>query len=59
MGYSPWGLKESNMTKRLHFHFSLQFLCILLLRAVCPGASTAAKGPRSQPQNHFLSFILD
>ena len=23
MGYSPWGRKESDMTDRLHFHFSL------------------------------------
>ena len=23
VGYSPWGLKESDMTKRHHFHFSL------------------------------------
>ena len=22
IGYSPWGHKESNMTKLLHFHFS-------------------------------------
>ena len=21
MGYSPWGLKESDMTERLHFEF--------------------------------------
>ena len=21
MGYSPWGLKESDTTERLHFHF--------------------------------------
>ena len=21
MGYSPWGLKESDMTEQLHFHF--------------------------------------
>ena len=21
MGYSPWGLEESDMTERLHFHF--------------------------------------
>ena len=26
MGCSPWGLEESDMTERLHFHFSL--LCI-------------------------------
>ena len=23
MGYSPWGRRESDMTERLHFHFSL------------------------------------
>ena len=23
MGYSPWGREESDMTERLHFHFSL------------------------------------
>ena len=23
MGYSPWGLKESDTTEQLHFHFSL------------------------------------
>ena len=23
MGYSPWGLEESDTTERLHFHFSL------------------------------------
>ena len=23
MGYSPWGLKESDTTERFHFHFSL------------------------------------
>ena len=23
IGYSPWGRKESDMTERLHFHFSL------------------------------------
>ena len=23
MGYSPWGLNESDTTERLHFHFSL------------------------------------
>ena len=23
MGCSPWGREESNMTERLHFHFSL------------------------------------
>ena len=21
VGYSPWGLEESDMTERLHFHF--------------------------------------
>ena len=26
MGYSPWGREESDMTERLHFHFS--FSCI-------------------------------
>ena len=26
VGCSPWGLEESNMTERLHFHFSL--MCI-------------------------------
>ena len=25
VGYSPWGRKESDMTERLHFHFSLSF----------------------------------
>ena len=23
MGYSPWGLSESDMTERLHFHFAV------------------------------------
>ena len=23
LGYSPWGHEESDMTERLHFHFSL------------------------------------
>ena len=23
VGYSPWGLEESDMTEQLHFHFSL------------------------------------
>ena len=23
IGYSPWGRKESDMTERLHFHFTL------------------------------------
>ena len=23
VGFSPWGLEESDMTERLHFHFSL------------------------------------
>ena len=23
VGYSPWGLKESNTTERLHFHFQI------------------------------------
>ena len=27
-GYSPWGLKESDMTERLHFHVSLSNLGI-------------------------------
>ena len=26
MGYSPWGRKESDMTKRLHFHFHFSVL---------------------------------
>ena len=26
VGYSPWGHKESDMTKRFHFHFSLSFI---------------------------------
>ena len=26
MGCNPWGIKESDVTERLHFHFSL--LCI-------------------------------
>ena len=26
VGYSPWGLKESDTTERLHFHFSLYAL---------------------------------
>ena len=26
MGYSPWGREESDITERLHFHFS--FSCI-------------------------------
>ena len=26
VGYSPWGREESDMTERLHFHFSLSCL---------------------------------
>ena len=26
VGYSPWGHKELDMTKRFHFHFSLSFI---------------------------------
>ena len=26
MGYSPWGREESDMTERLHFHFSLSYI---------------------------------
>jgi len=26
VGYSPWGLEESDTTERLHFHFSLSCL---------------------------------
>ena len=26
MGCCPWGRKESNMTERLHFHFSLSYI---------------------------------
>ena len=26
VAYSPWGHKESDMTARLHFHFTLCFL---------------------------------
>ena len=26
VGYSPWGLEESDTTERLHFHFSLSAL---------------------------------
>ena len=26
VGYSPWGLEESDMTERLHFHFSFHAL---------------------------------
>ena len=26
MGCSPWGLKESDTTERLHFHFSLSYI---------------------------------
>ena len=26
VGYSPWGLKESDRTERLHFHFSLSYI---------------------------------
>ena len=26
VGCSPWGLEESDMTERLHFHFSLSFI---------------------------------
>ena len=29
VGYSPWGHKESDMTKRLHFHFSSK-KCLLI-----------------------------
>ena len=55
MGYSPWGLKESNGTERLTFSlFTSVSLYFVAQKAVCPGASTAAKGPRSQPQYHFL-----
>ena len=25
VGYSPWGLKELDMTELLHFHFSLSY----------------------------------
>ena len=33
MGYSPWGLEESDMTEQLHFHFSLS----------CTGEGNTAK----------------
>ena len=26
MGCSPWGCEESDMTQRLHFHFSLSYI---------------------------------
>ena len=26
VGYSPWGCEESDMTERIHFHFSLSFI---------------------------------
>ena len=26
VGYSPWGLEESNRTEQLHFHFSLSWI---------------------------------
>ena len=26
MGCSPWGREESDMTERLHFHFSLSYI---------------------------------
>ena len=26
MGCSPWGYEQSDMTERLHFHFSLSFI---------------------------------
>ena len=28
MGCSPWGREESNMTKQLHFQFSLHFYAL-------------------------------
>ena len=30
VGYSPWGLEESDTTERLHFHFHLEKLLVLL-----------------------------
>ena len=37
MGYSPWGCKESDMTERLHFHFTLSVIfiisCIIALKS--------------------------
>ena len=29
-GYCPWGHKESDMTKRLHFHFEHSWHCLSL-----------------------------
>ena len=38
MGYSPWGLKESNMTEQitlsLHFHFSCAIYVTRILNAL-------------------------
>ena len=33
IGYSPWGLKESDTTKRLHFTFKvfIEFVTVLLV----------------------------
>ena len=32
LGYSPWGCKESDMTERLHFHFSLSLFTFMRRR---------------------------
>ena len=60
MGYSPWGLKESNMTEQLTLSlFTSVSLYFVAQREVYPGASTAAKGPMSHPQYHLLSSETD
>ena len=36
VGYSPWGCKDSDTTKRLHFHFSLSDKQQIMLKGYVP-----------------------
>ena len=43
MGYSPWGGKESDMTERLHFHFSYIYYCIICIILIYVSTQEAEK----------------
>ena len=42
--YSPWGHKESDMTERLHFHFSRLLIFIQLSELPCTNSTEISEG---------------
>ena len=59
IGYNPWGRKESDMTERLHFHFSNTHTLMLAQVGIqCP-VSPPSPHPHSAPEASCPGIVPD